>query len=512
MNKQTKKIKENKPTTQEDINKMLWDAANSARATVDASIYKDYALTMLFFKYASDLAKKQLQHYIEIYGEDKERIEEKMRKERFFIPADANFDTIYEKLESDNIGEEIDLALSKIEKYNAKKLDGVFTVKFNNETILGGSVQRNKMIRSMVRNFNKKDLAEIGEDVIGSAYMYMIEKFGEDVGRKAGEFFTAHMIAKLVAKLARPRPGDRICDFTVGAGGLLLLAAKEVKAQGSPDYALYGQESVGSTYQIARMNMFLNKEDNAQIEWGDTINNPLLIEHSKLMQFDICVANPPFSLKQWGAESAEADQYNRFHRGIPPKEKGDYAFITHMVETLKPKKGRGAIILPHGALFRGNVEGRIREHLIQENLIDAVIGLPANLFQTTAIPVAIVVFDKSREKGGLNEKCKDIFFIDASDEYVKNKSKNLLQEQNLDKILNTYQKRKDIKKFSCKVSRKTIEENNYNLNISRYVDSYEEEEQVNILEVQHNIVNLRKELDSLYKEMDGYIKEINLDK
>jgi type I restriction enzyme M protein len=231
----------------------------------------------------------------------------------------------------------------------------------------------------------------------------MIERFGADAGKKAGEFFTVRNVAQLVAKLAEPKAGARICDPCCGSGGLLLLAGEEVEKQGSKNYALYGQESTGSTYQLARMNMFLHGKDSARLEWGDTLNNPLLVENDHLMKFDTIVANPPFSLKKWGAEHAEADKYKRFWRGVPPKDKGDFAFITHMVETLKPKTGRMAVIVPHGVLFRGGAEGKIREQLLKENLIDAVIGLPAGLFQTTGIPVAILVIDRSREKGGENE-------------------------------------------------------------------------------------------------------------
>ena len=204
---------------------------------------------------------------------------------------------------------------------------------------------------------------------------------------------------------------------------MLLLAGVEVEKQESRNYALYGQESTGSTYQLARMNMFLHGKDSARLEWGDTLNNPLLVENDQLMHFDVVVANPPFSLKKWGAEHAEGDMYKRFWRGVPPKDKGDYAFVTHMVETAKPKTGKVVVIVPHGVLFRGGAEGKIRQQFLEENIIDAVIGLPAGLFQTTGIPVAILVIDRSREKGGANEHKKDVFFIEASKEFKPGKAK-----------------------------------------------------------------------------------------
>jgi len=222
------------------------------------------------------------------------------------------------------------------------------------------------------------------------------------------------------------------------------------------------------------MNVFLHGKDSARLEWGDTLNNPLLVENDKLMKFDIVIANPPFSLKKWGAENAETDKFSRFHRGVPPKDKGDFAFISHMVEVAKPKSGRVAVIVPHGVLFRGGAEGKIRQAMLEENIIDAVIGLPAGLFQTTGIPVAILIIDKSREKGGANEKKKDILFIEASKEFVSGKAQNTLSEENIEKIYNIYDKRKEIDKFSRIVDFKEIKENDFNLNITRYVDTFEE--------------------------------------
>ncbi|PIY92925.1 MAG: type I restriction endonuclease subunit M, partial [Candidatus Magasanikbacteria bacterium CG_4_10_14_0_8_um_filter_42_12] len=355
----------------------------------------------------------QEQKYKDRFGDDEKRIAEKMKLDRFYLPPKSSFDYIYSIQEQDNIGEEIDKTFHRIEEANRTKLEGVFQVVFNDESKLGKIQQRNKMIRHLLNDFHTIDLTEIDEDVIGNSYMYMIEKFGADAGKKAGEFFTMRSVASLVARLAMPKDGDRICDPAAGSAGLLLLAGEEVEKQGSKNYSLYGQESTGSTYQLSRMNMFLHGKDGAWLEWGDTLNNPQLTENDKLMKFDVIVSNPPFSLKKWGAENAEGDKYNRFFRGIPPKDKGDYAFVSHMVETAKPKTGRIAVIVPHGVLFRGGAEGRIRQALLEENIIDAVIGLPAGLFQTTGIPVAILIIDRSREVGGANEKKKDILFIEA---------------------------------------------------------------------------------------------------
>lgn len=501
-----------KKYTQEELNKVLWESANSARGHVDGGIYKDYALSMLFFKYVSDINKKKYAEYKERFGDNESRIQEKMKLDRFYLPPGASFDFVYSKIETDNIGEEINKALHKIEDSNKEKLGGVFTVDFNSESILGKLNERNKMLRNLVQDFAKIDLSDVSDDIIGNSYMFMIEKFGADAGKKAGEFFTVRNVAKLVAMLAEPKEGDRICDISCGSGGLLLLAGEEVEKIGSNNYALYGQESIGSTYQLARMNMFLHGKDSARIEWGDTLNNPLLVENNHLMHFDILVGNPPFSLKKWGAENANSDQYNRFWRGAPPKDKGDFAFITHMIEVAKPKSGRVAVIVPHGVLFRSGAEGKIREQLLKENIVDTVIGLPAGLFQTTGIPVAILILDRSREQGGRNENKKDVLFIEASKEFKSAKAQNELTEENINKIFDTYKKRKDIEKFSRKVEFKEIEENDFNLNITRYVDTFVAEEEIDIQANLRELADLEPELAKLEKQMVEYLKELNITK
>ncbi len=503
-------MEQSKKYTQEDLNATLWDAANSARSSVDGGVYKDYALTMLFFKYLSDLSKKQHEEYKKRFGGDEARITEKMKADRFYLPSGASFDYIFSKLEEDNIGEELNKAFQKIEEHNRAKLEGVFSVDFNSESILGKLQQRNKMIRNLIQDFSKINLAEINEDIIGNSYMFMIERFGADAGKKAGEFFTVKAVARLVAMLAQPKEGARICDPACGSGGLLLLAGEEVEKQGSKNYALYGQESTGSTYHLARMNMFLHGKDSARLEWGDTLNNPLLVEDDKLMKFDTVVANPPFSLAKWGRDEAESDQYNRFWRGLPPKDKGDFAFVSHMVETAKPKTGRVAVIVPHGVLFRGGAEGKIREAMLKENIIDAVIGLPAGLFMTTGIPVAILIIDRSREVGGANEKRKDVLFIEASKEFKSAKAQNILTDENIETIYKTYADRKEIEKFSRNVKPSEIEENDFNLNITRYVDTFVEDAPVDIKANLKALAELEPELKKLETEMSGYLQKLGI--
>jgi len=496
--------------TQDELNRLLWSAADSARGTVDASVFKDYILAFLFFKYISDLKQAEVQKLKERYGDDQERIELRLKNARFILPKGSSFYDIYAEQNADNIGELINIALHKIEDVNSTQLHDIFTVDFNSQAILGQTAQRNKMIRDMITDFNKVNLAEVEGDLLGNAYMYLIERFGSDAGKKAGEFYTPKVLSSLLAKLAMPKPGDRICDPACGSSGLLLLAGEEVQKQGSNDYALYGQEKTGATYNLARMNMFLHGQDSARIEWGDTLNNPMLVENDHLMQFDIIVANPPFSLDKWGEKHLENDIYHRFDRGMPPVSKGDYAFISHMVATAKPKSGRVAVIVPHGVLFRGSSEGKIRQAFIEENILDAVIGLPANLFLNVGIPVAFLIFDKSREKGGANENRKDVLFIDASKEYVSGKKQNTLSEEHINKIVDTYKNRREIEKYSHIATFDEIKENDFNLNIPRYVDTFEEEEEIDLAKVKVEIVNLENELQKVQSQMTEYLKELGV--
>jgi type I restriction enzyme M protein len=227
-----------------------------------------------------------------------------------------------------------------------------------------------------------------------------------------------------------------------------------------------------------------------------------------LIKFNCVVANPPFSLDKWGAENAENDRFNRFWRGVPPKSKGDWAFITHMIETALEKEGRVSVVVPHGVLFRGAAEGRIRQKLIEENLLDAVIGLPGNLFPTTNIPVAVLVFDKSRERGGKNDSRKDVIFIDASRDFIQGKNQNTLSEEHLEKIVKTYKNREVIEKYSYLAQFEEIKENDFNLNIPRYVDTFEEEEEIDIDSVQLEIDQLEKELAQVRAKMAEKLKEI----
>ncbi len=488
--------------TQDTINKKVWKACDTFRGTIDAGQYKDYILTMLFIKYITDVQKEKKEEYLKKYGGDDVRVERALKHERFKVPQNSSFDYIYEHRNEANLGELINIGLEDLEDANRSKLEKVFrNIDYNSEANLGQTKDRNRRLKHLLTDFSELDLRPsnlVGNDVIGDAYEFLISNFASDAGKKAGEFYTSAGVSKLLAKLVEPKEGDRVADWAAGSGSLLLKVADEI---GSKNVSLYGQEVNGSTWALARMNMFLHDMDNATIEWGDSLNNPKLREGDALMKFDIIVQNPPFSLDKWGAEDAAADRYNRFHRGIPPKSKGDYAFITNMIETLN-EHGRGGIILPHGVLFRGSSEGKIRQQLIEENLLKAVVGLPANLFFGTGIPGSILIFDKNKGKN------TDVLFIDASNEFESGKNQNKLRETDIEKIYDTYHKWKTIDKYSYVASFKEIKENDFNLNIPRYVNTFEEEEPVDIKNTQQEIFRLKSELSEVESKMSDYLNEL----
>jgi len=503
-------MENNNRPTQEQINSTLWAACDTFRGAFDSSEYKNYILVFMFLKYLSDVWKDKITENKIQYGNDEELIKRKMKRERFILPESCTFDYLHEHRNDSDIGEKIDKVLAKIEDQNLEKLDGVFrNISFNSEK-LGQTKDRNRRLKNLINDFANPVLdfrpSVLGraEDLIGDAYMYLIERFASGAGKKGGEFYTPHEVSELLARLISPKKGARICDPTCGSGSLLITVAEEVKNKdgiSSGDFSLYGQESNGDTWALCKLNMFLHGMDAASIEWGDTINNPKLLEGEGLMKFDVVIANPPFSLDKWGHEGAEADRFKRFLRGIPPRSKGDYAFILHMIDTALPN-GKIGVIVPHGVLFRGSAEGKIRKALIDENLLEAVIGLPGNLFFGTGIPAAILIFNKAKGKN------RDILFIDASKEYQEGKKQNKLRKQDIEKIVGAYNASEDISKYAHRAALDEIIDNDYNLNIPRYVDTFEEEEPVDIESVQKEIDTLENELTEVRKEISNYLKEL----
>ena len=498
--------------SQDTINKALWAACDTFRGTISAGTYQDFLLTMLFLKYISDVWQDHYDGYKKEYGDEPELIEEMMKNERFVLPKEASFYALWERRHEPGNGERIDQALHAIEEANGTKLKdagkSVFQdISFNTDK-LGEEKQKNTILRHLLEDFAKPDLnlkpSRVGTlDVIGNAYEYLIKNFAASGGQKAGEFYTPPEVSDLISELLDPQPGDSICDPACGSGSLLMKCGRKVVTNhNSKQYALYGQEAIGATWSLSKMNMFLHGEDNHKIEWGDTIRNPKLLDkNGDLMLFDIVTANPPFSLDKWGHDEAEHDKFSRFRRGIPPKTKGDYAFILHMIETLKPKTGRMGVVVPHGVLFRGSSEGKIRQQLIDENLLDAVIGLPEKLFYGTGIPAAILVFKKAKSDN-------KVLFIDASREFKAGKNQNLLTEENISKIVDTYRNGASVDKYSYIASLEEIQENDYNLNIPRYVDTFEEEEEIDLMAARAEREKLKAQLADLEGEMAKYLEEL----
>ena len=343
-------------------------------------------------------------------------------------------------------------------------------------------------------------------------------------GKKAGSFYTPAAVSEIMARIVDVQPGERVYDPTCGSGSLLIKAAKR---QSSKEVSIYGQEVNGSSVAMAKMNMYIHEIRDAKIGWGDTLANPVFLDSDgNLLLFDAIVANMPFSKDKWasgfnpGGESsgkgkkefkmeASLDKFHRFDWGVPPASKGDWAFLLHMISSLSVN-GRIAAVAPHGVLFRGSAEGRIRQRVVEENLLDAVIGLPENIFYGTSIPACILVFKKNRPN-------TDVLFIDASkkDEdgnprYIKATNQNELGEQHIAAIVAAYQHRVEQDKFAHVATLEEIRQNGYNLNIPRYVDTFEEEELVDIEAVQANIAWLKQEIAEAEQKMDAYLRELGL--
>lgn len=509
-------------TTKTDIENVLWKACDTFRGKIDSSRYKDFILIMLFLKFLSDSSKELYQKYEKQYNGNKDRIARAMKRERFQLDPQTTFDYLYEHRSDSDIGQKINVALSGIEESNSSKLRGVFrAIDFNSELDFGEVRQKNAILKNLLEDFHSLDLrpSQLGSaDIIGDAYEYMIALFASDAGKKGGEFFTPSQVSALIAQLVAPQENDRIYDPTCGSGGLLLKAAKQIP---NGKFAIYGQEVNSQTWSLCKMNMFLHGIDDATIWSGDTLSNPQNLENDQLMKFQIVIANPPFSLDKWDAGfladaqiigkdkpkkmDPELDRWRRFEWGVPPTSKGDYAFVLHMIHSLDAENGRMGIVLPHGVLFRGASEGKIRQKLIEYNLLDAVIGLPANLFYGTGIPACILIFKKNRTR-------RDVLFIDASGDgcYEKGKNQNFLRDEDIDRIVKTYTARKNVDKFAYVASQDEIRDNEFNLNIPRYVNTFEEEPLVDIDQVKSNIEQIESELSEVQKKMKSFLDKLGL--
>ena len=504
---------------QAELEKRLWAIANELRGNMGADEFRNYILGLIFFKFLSekientgnDILAEDEMKFVDIEGKDEyiEAVREYcVNSIGYFIEPKYLFGTLANRAKNGEfIIEDLGLALKYIEdstsgQDSSDDFEGLFGDVDLTSLKLGKTVEdKNKMISEVIKhlndiNFNFEDTEM---DVLGNAYEYLIGQFASNAGKKAGEFYTPAQASKLLAMITTTGK-DKVrsaYDPTCGSGSLLLKISKFTNVA-----SFYGQELNTTTYNLARMNMILHgvKFNDFKIKQGDTLEDPQHLDK----RFDIVVANPPFSQKWSANDSFLSDERFASYGKLAPSSKADFAFIQHMIYQLD-NEGTMAVIVPHGVLFRGASEGVIRKYLLKEkNYIDAIIGLPANIFYGTSIPTCIIVIKKNRKAED------DILFIDGSNDFEKSKNQNYLRDEDVEKIVNTYRERKEIDKYSKKVSMKEIEENDYNLNIPRYVDTFEEEEEINLDEIVSKIEKLAEEEKEIDKTIKGFCDELGI--
>jgi len=496
--------------TESQLESKLWGAADILRGQIDSADYKNYIFSMLFFKRLSDHFDEEVQKSVAA-GVPKDIAEKDEDEHEFYLPDNCRWSALART--SMGLGEALNKASIDIEMANPQ-LNGVLrSTNWNDDSKLGSAASRERIIRSLLTHFSDLDLRDDNlddPDVLGRAYEYLINQFADDAGKKGGEFYTPRSVVSLLVELLQPREGMRICDPTAGSGGMLIYAAKYVEEHGGDprNLALHGQERNLGTMGIGKMNLLLHGLNAARIEPGDVIREPALVDdQGRLLSYDRVIANPPFSLKDWGAEFAPNDPHHRFDRfgAIPPKTKGDLAFVQHMLAVTKAD-GMVGVVMPHGILFRGGSEGVIREGMLRADLFEAIIGLAPNLFYNASIPVAICILNKAKPA----ERRKKVLFIDASQEgsYRPGKAKNFLDPEHVEQIAQAFHDYADIPGFTHVADVSEIEANDFNLNISRYVEPQVEAEQIDIGEALRRLHELERERDEAVKKMDGLLVEL----
>ena len=490
--------------TRDQLERYLWSAADILRGSIDSSDYKGYIFGLLFLKRLSDRFDEECEA-LRAEGADPEDADE----HQFFVPKRARWNEIQKV--ATNIGEVLNKACSSLEEKNAS-LEGVLAgIDFNDERKLGDTKNRDTVLARLVQHFSRINLRNTSlsePDLLGRAYEYLIEKFADDAGKKGGEFYTPRKVVQLIVEILAPKEGMRICDPTCGSGGMLIECASYLsRHKANPkNLSLYGQEKNLGTWAICKMNTLLHGLSDARIEKGDTIRDPKLLQDGELMLFDRVIANPPFSLDEWGRETAEHDGFGRFRFGIAPKTKGDLAFVQHMVATTN-MKGMVGVVMPHGVLFRGAAEGEIRKGLLQEDLVEAVIGLPSNLFYGAGIPAVIWVFNKAK---GASRKGK-LLFIEASREFLEGSAQNYLRDEDVAKIAKTFHAFKDADKYARVVELSEVEKNDWNLNISRYVETADAQEKVDVRAAIAKLREMEQARGEAEAKMNAYLKELGYD-
>ncbi len=504
---------------QADLHARLWSIANTLRGTMEAYDFKNYILGLIFYRYLSENVEQRVAKLLEEDGisyeeawqdeEYREALSEELISDiGYFIEPTYLFSSLLRLIEERTFDIEVlqgainNITESTIGHESQQDFDHLFDDMDLTSSKLGRDVKsRSALIAKVMADIADIPFAyENSEiDVLGDAYEYLIGQFAANAGKKAGEFYTPQQVSKILAKIVTAGKKDlkNVYDPTCGSGSLLLRVGREANVR-----KFYGQELTATTYNLARMNMLLHGVNymNFDIRNDDTIEHP----HHLDERFEAIVANPPYSAKWSGDAKFLDDERFSAYGKLAPKSKADFTFIQHMIYQLDDK-GTMAVVLPHGVLFRGAAEGVIRKYLIEErNVLDAVIGLPANIFYGTSIPTVILVFKKCREHN------EDILFIDASNEFDKGKNQNLLTEEHVNKIVQTYLNRETIDKYSYVATLDEVKENDYNLNIPRYVDTFEEEEPVDLQAVSQRIAEIDREIAQIDEELSSYLKELGL--
>ena len=504
------------PLTTQELESKLWQAADILRGQIDAADYKNYIFSILFLKRLSDRFEEEVESAVKD-GVPRNVALSDYSEHEFFVPESARWPALVGA--SMNLGEALNVASHAVEEANTPRLDGVLaTTNWNDESKLGSPANRERIIRSLLNHFGGLDLSDEslredssgGGNVLGDAYEYLINRFADDAGKKGGEFYTPRPVVRLIIELLQPREGIRICDPTAGSGGMLIYAAQYVQEQGGDirNLALHGQERNLGTLAIGKLNLLLHGLRAARLEAGDVVAEPGLVDQSgRLLSYDRVIANPPFSLKNWGHDFAPNDPHHRFDRygAIPPRTRGDLAFLLHMLGVTN-SGGMVGVVMPHGVLFRGGAEGKIRRGIVEADLFEAIVGLAPNLFSGASIPVAICVLNKAKPAGRRGK----VLFVDAAQEggFRQGKARNYIDAGHIARIVEVYQSFTDVERFAHVADMQEIASNDFNLNISRYVDTTEPVEVMSVEDALARLRNAEQRRDEAVAKMDELLAEM----